>query len=120
FRSIRAAVYALARRYEQTKTAGATRLARFEIVVEINQETGQAQIRQGNWWLTLLKADLSRLRVCEICESVFWARQDNMYACNPRCSNARRQRKLRENRSQYEEARKRKKRRSAKAGEDRK
>jgi hypothetical protein len=47
-----------------------------------------------------------RLRMCGVCGRIFWARQANMIACSPRCSNANRQRKLRENNTQYAAARK--------------
>jgi hypothetical protein len=60
-----------------------------------------------------------RLKKCGVCEQIFWAKQYNMVACDPRCSTTNRQRRLREKRAQYEEARK-KKRRSAKAKDKRK
>lgn len=57
-----------------------------------------------------------RLRVCDFCEQIFWARQDNMVACNPRCSNANRQRLKRERDAQYEASREKKRNARAKAG----
>jgi len=72
-------------------------------------QQGRFAVRE-EWVTALIGVEADRIRECEICQQVFWARQDNMWACSPRCSNARRQRKLRENRSQYEGARKKKRR----------
>lgn len=52
----------------------------------------------------LIGVDAKRLRECEMCQRIFWARQDNMVACGPRCSNANRQRRHRER--QYGKSRK--------------
>jgi hypothetical protein len=51
---------------------------------------------------SLIGVDATRLRECEICQRIFWARQENMVACSPRCSNVNRQRRLRERRADYE------------------
>jgi hypothetical protein len=82
-------------------------------------EQGRFAVRRDEWITSLIGCEADRLRECEVCQRIFWARMDNMQACTPRCSNARRQRKLRESRAQYEEARK-KKRQKAKAGTGRK
>jgi hypothetical protein len=62
----------------------------------------------------LIGVDVSRLRVCEVCDHIFWAKQENSFACGTKCSGTRRQRKLRENLKNLDEARKRKRKRNRK------
>ncbi len=42
------------------------------------------------------KADTRRIRQCRFCRKFFWAERYDALGCSPRCSNALRQRKLRE------------------------
>lgn len=44
------------------------------------------------------KADTRRIRQCRFCRKFFWAERYDALGCSPRCSNALRQRKLRESR----------------------
>jgi hypothetical protein len=101
-RTIRNAIYLLAS-FGPGHTA--TNLIRIEVVFDYGSG-GRIQIRDSDdWWRILLDTDLSRLRLCAVCKRVFWARQDNMVACDPRCSTANRQRLLRQRRKLYEESR---------------
>src|SRR5262249_53902499 len=99
---------------ERNARAGRWRWPRIEIEIKINAE-GKFVAREYALLTPLIGCEAARLRECAICQSIFWARQDNMKACSTSCSNANRQRAFRENHAQYEGARK-KKRRSAKAG----
>lgn len=40
--------------------------------------------------------EFRRVRQCRLCKNLFWARRLDALGCSPRCSNALRQRKLRE------------------------
>src|SRR5215470_2799791 len=82
-------------------------------------QDGRFAVRQEGWVTALIGVEADRLRECAVCQVIYWARQSNMFACSPRCSNALRQRRLRENRAQYEVARQ-KKRRKPKAATGRK
>jgi ribosomal protein S27AE len=57
-------------------------------------------------WELVGEWKLDRIRLCEICGEVFFANRNNRMTCGPRCSNARRVRRFREQESQYEQARK--------------
>jgi hypothetical protein len=72
-------------------------------------EDGRIGFKDSEILEALIGVDATRIRECEICQRIFWARQDNMYSCGSRCSATRRQRKLRENRSEYDQARAKKK-----------
>jgi len=61
-----------------------------------------------------------RVRVCDVCDRIFWAQWNNMVACSSRCSATARQRRRRAGQAQYEQARKVKGRGSRKAGSRRK
>lgn len=44
---------------------------------------------------------VDKLRICEICEKIFYAKQSNMMACSPACANLRRVRKHRLRKSSF-------------------
>ena len=56
----------------------------------------------------LIGVQVDRLRECGICHRIFWAKQNNMVACNPRCSAANRQRLGRERGDDYNQSKRRK------------
>jgi hypothetical protein len=87
--------------------------------IGIDPETSLIGVMKNEWLLDLIGVEADRLRECQICQRIFWARQDNMVACSSSCSNANRQRTFREKRAQYEQSRQ-KKRCSAKTGARRK
>ncbi|MGA3126066.1 MAG: hypothetical protein ABSD13_05080 [Candidatus Korobacteraceae bacterium] len=49
---------------------------------------------------------VDRIRVCENCGKLFFAKRNNKLTCSDRCAGNRRVRRLRKHRSQYEQARK--------------
>lgn len=76
--------------------------------IGIDPETGLIGVMKNEWLLDLIGVEADRLRECKICQRIFWAWQNNMVACNSKCSNVNRQRTLREKQAQYEQARKKK------------
>lgn len=84
------------------------------ISLEID-ETGNFALQQKHWLLDLIGVQADRLRECLICQRIFWARQCNTEACDVRCQNTLRQRKLRKSGPQYQAARKQKNARAKKA-----
>lgn len=76
--------------------------------LDIDDRTGLITLRRDERLSALIGVQADRLRECEICRLVFWARQDNMVACSARCSAANRQRRLRERRSQYDRSKRKK------------
>jgi hypothetical protein len=78
--------------------------------IGIDPDTGLIGVMKNEWLLDLVGIEATRLRECEMCQRIFWARQDNMVACSSSCSNANRQRTFREKRTQYQQARQKKER----------
>lgn len=64
--------------------------------LDIDDQTGLIVVRQDEWLNALIGIEADRLRECEMCGRVFWARQNNMVACNSRCGEANRKRRQRE------------------------
>lgn len=97
-----------------------TRVPSFTVFIYIDAGSGLTNPLRNHWLEALVGIEAKRLRICDFCRRVFWARQDNMHACSSRCSTANRQRLLREKRKkQYAESAK-KKRQTKKAQKARK
>jgi hypothetical protein len=83
-------------------------LPSFQVLIDIDPNTGLTIAVRNTWLEALIGIEAKRLRVCKICQRIFWARQDNMLACGSKCSAANRQRLLRERKRQYTESVKKK------------
>jgi hypothetical protein len=77
---------------------------KLEVNLDIDRDTGLWRAGESDPLNALVGVEASRLRECKVCQQIFWAHQDNMVACTSRCSATNRQRLLRKNRQQYQEA----------------
>ncbi len=73
----------------------------FYLRLSISPSTGLLEIDEhsaGPLLPLLLGIDPTYLRLCKICEKIFWANRKDAWTCSPRCSNTLRQKLLRDRR----------------------
>jgi hypothetical protein len=61
------------------------------------QRTGEVHFSISPWASAIQGVNISRIRRCEVCEKLFWARRRDAYACTPLHAKSRQMKRLREN-----------------------
>jgi len=57
---------------------------------------GRIEFSISEWANILQGVDITRIRICEICENIFWANRSDVFACSKKHSKVRQMRLLRE------------------------
>lgn len=60
-------------------------------------EKGEIIFSISNWARALSGVDIARIRICEVCEKIFWAKRKDAFACSKQHSKVRQMRLLRSN-----------------------
>lgn len=80
----------------QDKEANALKNRLLATSITVNQD-GTIHFSISEWAKILQGVDITRIRLCEVCEDIFWAKRKDAFACSPKHSKVRQMRLLRKN-----------------------